>query len=71
MGMEVNLMTGDSEATARAIAEQVGIPSDGVWSRMSPQGKARVVTEMLEKSNGGGVAMVSSIFLMDRTIPGS
>ena len=57
MGMEVHLMTGDSDATARAIAEQVGITHECVWSRMSPQGKARKVTELLEKTNGG-VAMV-------------
>lgn len=58
MGMEVNLMTGDAEATAQAIARQVGIPKEGVWSRMSPQGKARVITELVEKSPGTGVAMV-------------
>jgi len=52
------LMTGDGDATARAVAEQVGIKPECVWSRMSPQGKAKVVTELLGKSNGGGVAMV-------------
>lgn len=60
MGLEVNLMTGDAEATAHAIARQVGIPKSGVWARMSPQGKARVITELVEKSSkkGEGVAMV-------------
>jgi Cu+-exporting ATPase len=58
MGIEVNMMTGDSEATARAIAKQVGIPQGGIWSSMSPQGKARVVTELMEKETSGGVAMV-------------
>jgi len=57
MGIEVNLMTGDSEPTARAIAEQVGIKPDGVWARMSPQGKARRVEQLMEQ-DGGGVAMV-------------
>jgi len=57
MGIEVNLMTGDSEATALAIAREVGIKPEGVWSRMSPKGKGKVVTELMEKY-GGGVAMV-------------
>ncbi|KAF8518953.1 copper P-type ATPase CtaA [Hysterangium stoloniferum] len=55
MGIEVNLMTGDSEVTARAVAAEVGI--DGVWARMSPQGKAHVVEQLMEKDKGG-VAMV-------------
>jgi len=57
MGIEVNIMTGDGEATAKAVAQQVGIMPDGVWSRMSPQGKAKVVEQLMEK-DGGGVAMV-------------
>jgi Cu+-exporting ATPase len=57
MGMEVNMMTGDSRTTALAIAKEVGIPPEGVWASMSPKGKATVVTEMMEKG-GGGVAMV-------------
>ncbi|KAI0035302.1 copper P-type ATPase CtaA [Vararia minispora EC-137] len=55
MGIEVNMMTGDGELTARAIAKQVGIAPEGVWSSMSPKGKASVVTELMQK---GGVAMV-------------
>jgi len=57
MGIEVNLMTGDSDATAKAIAREVGIPADGVWSRMSPNGKGKTIAELMEK-DGGGVAMV-------------
>ncbi|KZT39392.1 copper P-type ATPase CtaA [Sistotremastrum suecicum HHB10207 ss-3] len=57
MGIDVHLMTGDSEATARAVAKQVGIHPDAVWPRMSPQGKAKVITEMIEKE-GPVVAMV-------------
>ena len=57
MGIEVNIMTGDSEATAKAVAQQVGVKPDGIWSRMSPQGKARMVEQLMEKDNGG-VAMV-------------
>lgn len=57
MGVDVNMMTGDSKPTAMAIAKQVGIRPDGVWANMSPKGKASVVTELMEKY-GGGVAMV-------------
>ncbi|KAI0083849.1 copper transporting p-type ATPase-like protein [Irpex rosettiformis] len=57
MGVEVNMMTGDSKGTALAIAKQVGIHPDRVWASMSPKGKAAVVTELMEKY-GGGVAMV-------------
>jgi Cu+-exporting ATPase len=56
-GMEIYMMTGDAEGTAKAIARLAGIKEGNVWSRMSPQGKARAVTELLEK--GDGVAMVS------------
>ncbi|KAI0076609.1 copper P-type ATPase CtaA [Panus rudis PR-1116 ss-1] len=58
MGVDVNMMTGDSKETALAVAKQVGIRPDGVWANMSPKGKAAVVTELMEKLGGGGVAMV-------------
>jgi len=57
MGIEVYMMTGDGEATALAVAEQVGIKPENVWSSMSPKGKAALVTELMEKHNGG-IAMV-------------
>ncbi|KAG7093698.1 hypothetical protein E1B28_007353 [Marasmius oreades] len=57
MGIEVNMMTGDSKATAVAIAKEVGISSEGVWASMSPKGKASMITELIEK-HGEGVAMV-------------
>ncbi|KDQ13049.1 hypothetical protein BOTBODRAFT_133950 [Botryobasidium botryosum FD-172 SS1] len=57
MGIEVNLMTGDSEATAKAVARELGIKLEGVWSRVSPKGKAKIITELMEKDKGG-VAMV-------------
>ncbi|KAJ7281506.1 Cu-transporting P-type ATPase [Mycena rebaudengoi] len=57
MGIEVNMMTGDSKTTALAIAKQVGIRPEGVWAGMSPKGKATMVTELMEKY-GEGVAMV-------------
>lgn len=58
MGIEVNMMTGDGKATAVAIAKQVGIHPDGVWSSMTPKGKATMITELMEKHQQG-VAMVS------------
>lgn len=57
MGIEVNMMTGDSKATAVAVAKQVGIRPEGVWAAMSPKGKAAMITELMEKYSGG-VAMV-------------
>lgn len=57
MGIEVCMMTGDGKATALAIAKQVGIRPEAVWSGMSPKGKAAMVQELMEKHNGG-VAMV-------------
>ena len=57
MGIEVNIMTGDGEATAMAIAKQVGVKSECVWAGMSPKGKASLVTELIER-HGEGVAMV-------------
>lgn len=58
MGIDVNLMTGDGELTAKAVAAEVGIRPEGVWARMSPQGKARVVEHLMEKYGGQGIAMV-------------
>ncbi|KAJ3861329.1 Cu-transporting P-type ATPase [Lentinula novae-zelandiae] len=57
MGIEVNMMTGDGKATAIAIAKQVGIRPENVWSTMTPKGKATMITELIEK-HGDGVAMV-------------
>lgn len=58
MGIDVNLMTGDGELTAKAVAAEVGVRPEGVWARMSPQGKARVVEHLMEKYGGQGIAMV-------------
>ncbi|ESK96498.1 copper p-type atpase [Moniliophthora roreri MCA 2997] len=57
MGIEVNMMTGDSEATALAVAKQVGIPAEGVWASMTPKGKASKITELIEK-HGDSIAMI-------------
>ena len=61
MGIEVHLMTGDSEATALAVAQQVGINPKNVSAEMSPKGKASLVNELMEK-HGEGVAMVRETF---------
>lgn len=65
MGIEVNMMTGDGKAAAIAIAKQVGIRPEGVWADMSPMGKAAIVTELMQKGDGG-VAMVGSSFSLLR-----
>ena len=57
MGIEVNMLTGDSKATALAIAAQVGIRPEGVWAGMSPSGKAAKIKELIEQ-HGDGIAMV-------------
>ena len=56
MGIEVNMMTGDSLPTAQAVARQVGIREECVYAGMSPKGKASKIIEMMEK--GVSVAMV-------------
>lgn len=64
MGIEVNMMTGDSKATAVSVAMQVGIRPEGVWAGMSPKGKAAMISEVIERS-GGGVAMVPLHYSLD------
>lgn len=54
MGIEVVLMTGDNQATAAAIAEQVGIKR--VMAEVLPMGKAEAVSAL--QAAGGYIAMV-------------
>jgi Cu+-exporting ATPase len=68
MGVEVCMMTGDNKPTALAIAKMVGIGASNVWANMSPQGKASVITEMME-NEGGGIAMVRFLPFFFDTVP--
>jgi len=52
-GLKVVMLTGDSEATAKAVARQIGI--DEVHADVSPEDKHRVVREL--QSRGAIVAM--------------
>jgi P-type Cu+ transporter len=54
MGIEVMMVTGDNERTAKAIAEQVGI--EHVEAEVLPEGKAEVVKKFQQQ--GKKVAMV-------------
>ncbi|KIR97028.1 Cu2+-exporting ATPase [Cryptococcus deuterogattii 2001/935-1] len=56
MGIKVTMLTGDAAATAQAVARQVGIDEDEVYSGISPKGKAKIVQDLGRAS--GGVAMV-------------
>ena len=54
MGIEVVMLTGDNEKTAKSIAKQVGI--DRVISDVLPEGKANVIKDL--QKEGKKVAMV-------------
>ncbi|WP_437723547.1 heavy metal translocating P-type ATPase [Sorangium sp. So ce861] len=54
LGVRVAMVTGDREATARAVAQQLGI--DEVFAEVRPEDKARIVRE--ERERGRVVAMV-------------
>jgi len=55
-GLDVHLLTGDNERTARAVAEEVGIDPDNVRAEVLPDDKADVVESI--QSRGSDVMMV-------------
>lgn len=63
MGIHVFLVTGDQEATAVAIASEVGIPPEDVYAGVSPNGKRAIVERMQKEDLGHRVAMVCSLLL--------
>jgi P-type Cu+ transporter len=52
LGLHPVLLTGDNERTARAVADELGIPGDDVFAGVSPEGKAAVIRRL----QGDGVA---------------
>jgi Cu+-exporting ATPase len=54
MAIDVAMVTGDREGTARAVAAELGI--DRVYAEVRPEDKARIVAE--ERARGRTVAMV-------------
>ncbi|HAT18171.1 MAG TPA: Cu+ exporting ATPase, partial [Gemmatimonadetes bacterium] len=54
LGKHVVILTGDHEATARAVAREVGV--DTVWARVLPDQKAQRIAELQKR--GARVAMV-------------
>jgi Cu+-exporting ATPase len=59
MGIKVVMVTGDQEATAVAIAAEVGIGREDVFAGVSPNGKRAIVERMQKEGGGHRVAMVS------------
>lgn len=56
MGIDVWLLTGDNQRTARAIAAEVGLPPERVRAEVDPAGKAEEVRRL--RQQGRCVAMV-------------
>jgi Cu+-exporting ATPase len=54
-GLKLVMLTGDSRATARAVAARLGIPDDDVHAEVLPDGKRSVVEEL--RKSGRRVAM--------------
>ena len=54
MGIEVWMCTGDNEATALAVAKQVGIEEANVCAGVKPEGKADLVTRLQKRRSRHG-----------------
>lgn len=57
MGIRTCLVTGDTQATAQAVANQLGIPLDAIYAGMSPAAKSQLVAQ-LQLQHRGGIAFV-------------
>jgi Zn2+/Cd2+-exporting ATPase len=49
-GYEVALLTGDGSNSARAVAEQIGLPPSAVYSQLLPEDKLHLVGSSLERN---------------------
>jgi Cu+-exporting ATPase len=58
MGIEVYMVTGDSQKTALAVGKSLGILEKNVFGKMLPKEKEEVVKKIKEKSRGKVVAFV-------------
>ncbi|NUN64529.1 copper-translocating P-type ATPase [Pseudanabaena biceps] len=56
LGLQVWILTGDRQATAKAIAEQLGIPAERAIAEVKPDGKAEAIMRLLDE--GQQVAMI-------------
>ena len=56
MDIDIYMMTGDNEKTAKAIGKQVGIDEDKIFAEVLPENKASKVEEL--KAKGKNVGMV-------------
>lgn len=55
MGLEIWLVTGDREATAQSIAEQVGIPKESVRAQAKPADKVKFIQELQAQNKKVGM----------------